>query len=81
MQLQLTKPHLEKFIADKVEAGEFPSPEAVVEDAVTRMMEQEHSLTDEDVKAINAAEEEIDRGDFVDFDVFAAEMRRKHGAT
>jgi hypothetical protein len=34
-------------------------------------------LTDEDAEAINEAEDQIDRGDFVEFDTFAAEMRKK----
>jgi Arc/MetJ-type ribon-helix-helix transcriptional regulator len=77
MQLQLNKPELEKFIDAKVKSGDFPSPAAVVEDAVARMMMDEQSLSREDIAAINRAEEEMDQGRFVDFDVFAAEMRKK----
>ena len=75
MQIQLTKPELERFVAAKVQAGEFASAEAVVEDALTRMMDQEPELTEEDVAAINAADEEIDRGEYVEFDNFASAMR------
>jgi Arc/MetJ-type ribon-helix-helix transcriptional regulator len=78
MQVQLTKPELAKFVDDKVRAGEFPSAEAVIEDALSRMMADEERLTEEDVAEINLADEEIDRGELVDFDTFAAEMRKKY---
>jgi Arc/MetJ-type ribon-helix-helix transcriptional regulator len=77
MQLRLTKPELAKFVDEKVQAGEFPSADAVIEDAVTRMMEDERTLTEEDARAITEADAEIDRGEFVDFDAFAADMRAK----
>ena len=79
MQLRLDKPELEKFIDAKVKSGDFSSPAAVVEDAVARMMMDERMLSEEDVAAINRAEKEMDEGRFVDFDVFAAEMRKKFG--
>jgi len=78
MQVQLTKPELAKFVDDKVRAGEFPSAEAVVEDALARMMADEERLSDEDMAEINASDEEIDRGESVDFDSFAAQMRKKY---
>ena len=80
MQVELTKPELAKFVDEKVKSGDFPSREAVVEDALTRMMEDEVTLTDEDVAAINAAEEQIDRGEGIDFKDFAARMRKKYAA-
>ena len=78
MQLRLLKPELAKFVADKVEAGAFPSAEAVVEDALARMIAEETFLSDDDVAAINESEDQIDRGELVEFDAFAAEMRRKY---
>lgn len=41
-------------------------------------MQNGQSLTDEDVEAINVAEDEMDRGECVSFDEFAAEMRKKY---
>ncbi len=81
MPLQLRKPELAKFVDDKVRAGDFPDAEAVVEDALARVMEEEEAevLTDEDVRAIAEADAAIDRGEHVDFDTFAAEMRKKYG--
>ena len=78
MQVRLTKPALERFIADQVEAGRFPSAEAAVEAAVERMMRDEtDELDEETVDALNRAVEQIDRGEGIDFDRFAAEMRKK----
>lgn len=80
MQVRLTKPELERFITDQVKAGRFPSSDAAIEAAVERMMlaQADAELTDEDVDAINESEEQFDRGEFVDFDAFAAEMRKKY---
>ena len=80
MQVQLTKPELAKFIDEKVKAGEFPSAEAVIENALTRMMEDEETLTEDDLRAIEESEAQIDRGEYVEFDAFAADMRKKYGA-
>jgi Arc/MetJ-type ribon-helix-helix transcriptional regulator len=78
MYVQLKKPELEKFIDDQVKAGRFATPEAAVEAAVQQMMiEQMRELDDETIDAINRAEEQIDRGQGVDFKKFAADMRKK----
>ena len=79
MQVRVTKPEFERFIDSKVKSGHFPSPEAVVEDALSRMMDEEVTLTAEDVSAIAESDAQVERGEFVDFDSFAAEMRKKHG--
>jgi predicted transcriptional regulator len=42
------------------------------------MMDEEVTLTDEDVAAINEAEAEIDRGEYVDLQEFAAQMRKRY---
>jgi Arc/MetJ-type ribon-helix-helix transcriptional regulator len=80
MQVQLTRPELERYIAQQVEAGHFPSAQAAIEAAVEQMMlaGDEFELSDEDVEAINEAEDQLDRGETVDFDTFAAEMRKRH---
>jgi Arc/MetJ-type ribon-helix-helix transcriptional regulator len=77
MQVRVNKPELAKFVTDKVNAGQFASPEAVIEDALSRMMEDENTLSDDDRGAIKLADDASDE-EFVDFDVFAAEMRRKY---
>jgi Arc/MetJ-type ribon-helix-helix transcriptional regulator len=80
MQVELKRPDLAKFVDDKVKSGDFPSREAVVEDALARMMDEEVTLSDDDVSAINAAEEQIDRGESIDFDEFATRMRKRYAA-
>lgn len=80
MQIQLKKPDLERFIEAQVRAGHFPSNDAAIEAAVAQMkIDQEMAdLTEEDWKAIEESDAQIDRGDYVDLDVFAAEMRKKY---
>ena len=82
MQVELTRPELERYIAEQVEAGYFPSAQAAIEAAIEQMMlaGEQFELTDKDVEAINEAEDQIDRGEFVDFDTFAAEMRKRHAS-
>jgi len=78
MQIRLTKPHLEQFIAEQVRAGAFPSADAAVEAAVEQMMHDPQSELDTPtVEAINRAEAQIDRGEGIEFEQFAAAMRRK----
>jgi len=66
----------------QVKAGHFPSPEAVVEAAVEHMMLHQHAdeLDDETAEAINRAEEQIERGEEIDFRQFASEMRKRIAA-
>ena len=80
MRLDLTNPQLERFINDQVKAGHFPTREAVVEDAVTRMMAEDETLSAEDVAAIGDSDRQIDGGEFVEFGDFADQTRKRHGA-
>lgn len=80
MTVQLKRPELEKFIAEQVEAGQFPSPEAAVEAAVEQMMISQEDLDDDTAEAINRAEEQLDRGEGIDFKQFAARLREKFTA-
>ena len=80
MQIQLKKPELEKFIDDRVTAGHFPTRDAAIEAAVEQMRidSEFDGLTEEDCKAISESNAQIDRGEFVEFDTFAAEMKKKY---
>jgi Arc/MetJ-type ribon-helix-helix transcriptional regulator len=72
------RPDARRFIEEQVKSGNFPSNDAVLDEAVHRMMtESEIELDDETAAAINRAEEQIDRGEGVDFETFAAEWRKK----
>jgi Arc/MetJ-type ribon-helix-helix transcriptional regulator len=83
MQIQLKRPELAKFIDEQVRAGNYPSAEAAVEAAVEQMMlgGEGEELDDETVEAINRAEEQIERGQGIDFRQFAAEMRKKFASS
>ena len=80
MQILLTKPEFEKFVAEQVSAGRFTSPEAVVEAALSRLMEAPEGdlLDDETLDAIEEGNRQIDAGKGIDFTEFAAAMRRKY---
>jgi putative addiction module CopG family antidote len=76
MQISLTKPELEKFIADQVQSGSFKSPDEVIEEALSRMMLEDglDALDEETQAAIARAEAEFDRGEDRPFSEFAAEL-------
>lgn len=75
------EPELERFIDDQVKAGHFPSADAAIAAAVDQMRADTESisLTDEDWSYILESDRQIERGECVDFDVFAAEMRKRYG--
>ncbi|HZL37318.1 MAG TPA: hypothetical protein VFC78_18505 [Tepidisphaeraceae bacterium] len=77
MRIELNRPELEKFIDEQVGAGCYPSAQAAVEAAIERMMLSAEELDDETAEAINRAEQQIDRGEGIDFNEFAAHMRKK----
>ena len=79
MNVRLTKPRVEQFIREQVDAGHFPSAQAAVEAAVEQMMTTNEwtRLTEGDVAAIAESDAQFERGECVDFDVFAADLRRR----
>lgn len=77
MNIELHGHELERFVQDQVSSGNFPSPEAVVEASLMRMMEEEVALTDEDLAEMELSQEQVDRGETVEFSDFAARMRHK----
>ena len=79
MEIRLKNPRLERFIESQVKSGHFPDRESVVLDAVARMMEEEIALTDEDLAEIKRGDEEIERGEFVEYSDFAARVRKQFG--
>ncbi len=80
MLLELKSPELRKFLDEQVRAGHFPSPEAAIEAAVAQLMVDQASveLSDEDLEAIAESDAQFDRGEVIDFDTFAAQMRAKY---
>lgn len=77
MQISLTNRDLAQFIEEQVKAGRFPSAEALVEAAVSDLRESTADLDEQTIDAINRAEQQLDRGEGIDFDQFAAGIRRK----
>jgi hypothetical protein len=79
MQVLLTKPELEKFVSEQVSAGHFPSPEAVIEAGLARLMldPDPDELDDETAAAIAEGNDQIERGEGIDFREFATRMRQK----
>ena len=80
MNVQLKKAELEQFIQAQVNAGNFPSPEAVVEASLTQMMESAIQLTDADVAAIQESDEQFDRGEGISSKEVAARMKNMYGS-
>jgi antitoxin ParD1/3/4 len=85
MNLQLD-PEIEKFIASKVESGEYAAPSEVIRAAIALMKEQEviaNAQLDELRKEIAIGIEDIERGDVAPWDVeaikAAARQRRDAG--
>ena len=69
---------IQRFIEERVKAGQFPTPESVVEAAIADMRDVEESELDDDtIAAINEAEAQADRGEGMDLDAFRAHMDRR----
>ncbi len=66
MTVTLT-PELEKLVREKIERGEYDSAESLVGHAVQRLFEED-TVEKEIRRRIEAAEAEIDNGQFVEYD-------------
>ena len=70
MTITLT-PELEKLVKEKITRGEYDSVDAVVGEAVQRLVDEEKeedANRDEILARIQAADAEIDRGDYREYD-------------
>jgi len=70
MTIVLT-PELEKLVQAKVARGEYHSPDALVGEAIQRLLaedDEEAALRDHIRARVDAAEGEIDRGEFKEYD-------------
>ncbi len=70
------RPELEKFVQEKVQAGEYASPEEVLEAGLDRLMVDE--MDEETKRAIDEGEEQLDRGEGIPLDEAFAILRKKH---
>ena len=73
-------PELQKFVEEKVKAGEFQSPAQVVEAGLARLMldPPPDELDDETLAAIDRAEAQLDRGEGIPLDEAFQRLRKKH---
>jgi Arc/MetJ-type ribon-helix-helix transcriptional regulator len=77
MNLSLA-PDVQRFIDELIRAGRFPTPEAVIEAAISDMRESESlDLDDETAAAINEAEAQADRGEGTDLDTFRVDFFKR----
>ena len=67
MTITLT-PALAKLVRESVERGDYANADAVIQEAVHRLFEAEETGRGELLKAIQDGIDDLDRGDFVDYD-------------
>ena len=78
----LIKPELEKFVAEKVTAGQYVDASDVVNDALEVLKDQEHFTPEHETylrKEVARGLEQLDAGQFADFDakrIIAEERQR-----
>jgi putative addiction module CopG family antidote len=74
------KPELQRFVDEQVEAGRFTTPAEVLEAALLRLMRDplDDELDAADVAAIEQSEQEIARGEDMDWDEVSARLRQKY---
>ena len=83
MTIQL-RPDLEKLVSERVLQGDFESPNAVVDRAVSFFLEydQDEMVADEFVETRDAIAEgmaQADRGEGISLADFDSRMRSRHG--
>ena len=66
----------QRFVQEKVNSGEYSSPQEVVEAGLARLMEEE--LDDQTLAAIEESEAQLDRGEGIPMDQAFAALRKKH---
>jgi putative addiction module CopG family antidote len=74
------KPELQRFIDEQVEAGRFATPAEVLEAALLRLMRDpaDDELDAADIADIEQSEQEIARGEDMDWDQVSARLRQKY---
>jgi Arc/MetJ-type ribon-helix-helix transcriptional regulator len=78
------KPELQNRIDEKLRAGEFESPEALVEQALTFFLDYaDEEMTDAEIRDTQAAIAEgfdqLNRGESISLEEFDRTMRAKYG--
>ena len=78
MTVQLTNPELLKYIDEEVKAGHYPTADAAVEACVAMVMFEQDDIDDDTLAAINRADDQYDRGEFVEWDDVRDGLREKY---
>jgi Arc/MetJ-type ribon-helix-helix transcriptional regulator len=80
IQISVQKPEIQDFIEEQVKAGRFSSPTEVIEAGIARLMldPADDELDDEDLAAIEESEEQIARGEDLDWNEVSANLRKKY---
>jgi putative addiction module CopG family antidote len=73
------KPEIQKFIEEQIKAGHYRNADDVLEEALTRMMEEDASELDErTAAAIDKSEDQIERGEYQDWKKVSRRLRAKY---
>src|SRR4051812_23045608 len=78
MQIVL-KPEIQRFVEDQVRVGHYPSADAVIEDAMSRLMADhgDGEIDDETFAALQESEDQIRRGEVFTIDEVREHFRRR----
>jgi Arc/MetJ-type ribon-helix-helix transcriptional regulator len=73
-------PELQKFVEERVKAGEFQSPAQVIEAGLARLMldPPPDELDEDTLAAIERAEAQLDRGEGIPLKEAFDRLRKKH---
>ena len=73
------KPELQKFVEQQIKTGHYSSPDEVVADALTRLMDElPGELDEQTLAAIDESEDEIEQGKYHDWKDVSARLRSKY---
>ena len=80
IQIAVEKPEIQQFIEEQVKSGRFSSLTEVIEAGVARLMLDPiiNELDDQDLAAIEESEQQIARGQDLDWDEVSANLRKKY---
>ena len=74
----ILSPELERMIQEKVKAGVYPSAEAVVRDAIARLLESDEGFEPGELDAlVKVGTDELDRAEELDGGKVFEDMRRR----
>jgi Arc/MetJ-type ribon-helix-helix transcriptional regulator len=80
MQILLSKPEFSRFVEEQVKTGRFSTPAEVIEAGLERLMLDpvRDQLDADDIAAIDESEEQIARGEDLDWKEVSGQLRKKY---